>query len=87
MITFFVRLMKFALWVVVRMFSIVYMIVLTPILIFWIVTEHMNKNSRFDTYNDELSQVFAIVVCADMIDALTDRLAWWKEADTDGHDI
>ena len=47
----------------------------------------MNKNSRFDTANNELSQVFAIVVCADMIDALADRLAWWKEADTDGHDI
>lgn len=92
MFTFLTKMFKFVLWVVVKAFSIFYCLVLTPLMIFYTIKElaQVGLWGRRDVPDDLQNEIFAkfsIIFCVDMIDALTDRLAWWKEADTDGHDI
>lgn len=97
MYTFLTKLIKLILWSFVKTFSIFYCIVLTPLMIFYTLMElsshgihDIDKSRSRDVDDDLQNEIFAkfsIIFCVDMIDALTDRLAWWKEADTDGHDI
>lgn len=92
MYTFLTKLLKLILWSFVKAFSIFYCIVLTPLMIFFTIKElaRVGLWGRRDVPDDlqnEILAKFSIIFCVDIIDALADRLAWWKEADTDGHDI
>lgn len=84
MFTFLTKMFKFTLWVVVKIFSIFYCLVLTPLMIVYTIKELAQvglwgTKDIPDEVHDEIIAKFSIIFCVDIIDGLMDRLAWWKE--------